>query len=89
MKAPTIHLNGSDGEILADGYCEVSSAISEALNAMAHAAPNGRDYYTQGPDAFTQANAEHQEMIERLSVVQRWAAGMAENIMDQVDKRSS
>jgi len=36
---------------------------------LGEAAPNARDYYPQGPDAYAQAAREHGSRIERLRAV--------------------
>ena len=59
MILPTIHMNGTSARSLLEGYCDAISAIHDALDALARVAPNGRDYYPQGPDACALADGEH------------------------------
>lgn len=59
MMIPTIHLNGTSRDNLIDGICEIDNALRKALAAMESNGPNARDYYPQGPKAFTKARAEH------------------------------
>jgi hypothetical protein len=59
MMKPTVHLNGTGAERLLEQYTEAGRAVQEAIDALAGAAPNARDYYVQGPDAFACAAREH------------------------------
>ena len=69
MIAPSIHLNGSSAESLLAEYEAAGAALRSALVALGEAAPNARDYYPQGPDAYAQAAREHGSRIERLRAV--------------------
>ena len=69
MTLPTIHLNGTSGKELCDGYEAAHTAINAAIESLAETHPNGRDYYPQGPDAFTVARDEHFDRISRLQAV--------------------
>ena len=56
MTKPTIHLNGTSGEALLEGYRTAMEAVGEAvrkLNNETH--PNARDYYPQGNHAYQDA----------------------------------
>lgn len=70
MIKPTIHLNGTSRDALYEQMVEVGSALVKALDALREAAPNARDYYPQGPDAFEQARREHESRVERVNAVQ-------------------
>jgi hypothetical protein len=71
LTTPTIHLNGSSAFNLAEEYRAAYSAVGDAIRAVQSTAPNGRDYYVQGPDALGKANAEHLARLQRLSDVQK------------------
>lgn len=64
----TIHLNGSDPQVLLNGLETAASALSKAWDALQAVAPHGRDYYPQGAEAFTFAQREH---IERQVALQK------------------
>lgn len=89
MIKPTIHMNGSSADVLVEGYAEASSAITTALEKLAAAAPNARDYYPQGDDAFEQARMEHFARLARLQSVRDELAELAEHVADENDKRRS
>jgi predicted phage tail protein len=63
---PTIHLNGTSAETLARDTEVAIKALRAAIDAMCDTAPNGRDYYPQGPDAIKTANHEHLQRMSRL-----------------------
>lgn len=67
MIVPTIHLNGTSKEALLDLLHEAGIAVNNATAAVMLTAPNGRDYYPQGPQAISQAIAEHDSRIKRLA----------------------
>lgn len=69
MVAPTVHLNGTPRERLAEGYEAAYRAVTAAIAALYACAPNGRDYYVQGPAAFGRADDEHRARIAALAQV--------------------
>jgi hypothetical protein len=66
MQLPTIHLNGTSKERLIEALCEASQALDLAFSALKQTAPNGRDYYPQGPEAIHKATEEHLARLRRL-----------------------
>lgn len=87
MIKPTIHLNGSSSERLLEGYCDASLAITRALDKLTESAPNARDYYPQGDEAFALARSEHSDRIKRLTSVQAELRDLAEHVADERDNR--
>lgn len=71
MQKPLVHLNGSSKSDLAEGYHRAGTAIQAALEALQAASPNARDYYPQGPDAFSAARREHDARCESLRAAYR------------------
>jgi ferredoxin-NADP reductase len=80
LAIPTIHLNGTSREMLSDQLCEAYSAVRIAGDTLAKAAPNGRDYYPQGPEAFEQAVREHYARMAKLRDVMKEIETIAEAI---------
>ena len=70
MVKPTIHLNGTGATTLIAGYEDALAAMRVAIEKMADAGPNARDYYVQNLAAFTQARQEHQARLTALRQVQ-------------------
>jgi hypothetical protein len=86
---PTVHLNGSSGEVLLDQYTTAAEAIRKALDAVCNSGPNARDYYVQGPDAALAAQREHEARLASLKRVRDELAAIAEGIQDQLDTRDA
>jgi len=70
---PTIHLNGTGAQSLADEYHAVYQAFDRASDALAAATCNARDFYPQGDAAWQQARDERAEMFRRLAEVKAYA----------------
>ena len=88
MKVPTIHNNGTSGEALLEQACDAGASVANALRVMRAAAPNARDYYVQGPDAFREAVAEHQSRVDRIAVVAREYEQLAIAVSEAIDART-
>lgn len=89
MLVPTVHLNGSAGEVLLDQYTAATEAVRKALDAICDTGPNARDYYVQGPDAALAAQREHEARVKALKIVRDDLAAIAEGIQDQLDARDA
>lgn len=92
VQFPHIHLNGTDGGVLADEYAEAYRALTVAIEAMQKITVHGRDYYTiqrapGGRDPTSLAYAEHLERLNRLRDVRNELAAIAMNIAEQNDER--
>jgi|ERR1041385_2071933 hypothetical protein len=69
MTTPTIHLNGTSGKELLEGYMQALTAVREAQEKLQQTSPNGRDYYPQGSDALGNAINEHNARRDKLQSV--------------------
>ncbi len=69
LTLPTIHMNGTSPEDLLDQNIEAGRAAQDLLHALQRAAPNARDYYVIGPEAFTKARNEHRDRAKRVQSV--------------------
>lgn len=85
---PSIHLNGTSAEVLLDGYVDACAAVLAAERALAACAPNPRDYYVQGPQAFELAQQRHYQRCDRLQSVRTELAMLAEHCQEQIDLRT-
>jgi hypothetical protein len=84
MMIPTVHRNGTGGTALLDQVTNAASAIHDALRAMCDAAPNARDYYVQGEQAFKRAAAEHSERCAIVRKVGEKYMLLADHIDEQL-----
>lgn len=80
---PTIHLNGTGFTTLRDEYAAAYDAINKAIDALAAATMNGRDYYPQPAGAFYKARDERQAALDKLSEAHQYVGEMLEGICDQ------
>ena len=80
LTLPTIHLNGTSRERLIEQYTAAADAINDAYHALMAAAPNGRDYYPQGPQAMEAATREHIDRLSRLDAIHFELVELAEAI---------
>lgn len=69
LAIPTIHLNGTSREQLQKEILDAARAVNKAISALEAAAPNGRDYYVQSPEAFRLAQTQHRDRLDRLQSV--------------------
>lgn len=82
MRHPTIHLNGTARAALEEAFQEARNAVIEAIGMVARCAPNARDYYPQGPSAFSEAVREHAARLRALSKLNEELAALAAHAAD-------
>jgi len=85
MMTPTVHLNGTGASELLDQVTDAGEAAYELIEALENMAPNGRDYYVQGPSALKKAMAEHQDRIKRVVDLRKELEAIAEAIAGQMN----
>ena len=64
---PTIHINGTSAKSLTEDYAQARRAVQEAVNALRAVDFNARDYYVQGPGAWTAAVQQREDVYQHLS----------------------
>ena len=74
----TLHGDSS----LADDWLTVRASVMDLLRVVEAAAPNGRDYYPQGPDAFRIAVEERAAISACLSALAEQLYAVAERLID-------
>jgi hypothetical protein len=80
---PTVHLNGTAADDLANQLADALAALQEAQAKLALAAPNARDYYPQGPSATQSAYAQHAYRVNGLQQVANELAAILNDVLDQ------
>ena len=82
---PLVHLNGTGKAGLQSQYRKAADALYIALDALADAAPNMRDYYLyeDAGAAFRRAQAEHLENVRMVEAVIADLATVYSALMDQ------
>ena len=83
MTTPTIHLNGTRPERLAEQYSEARLAVLRAIKALDAASPHGRDYYLT-PGAYQRAAAEHAARRVALNAVYWDLSSLEEHCVDHI-----
>jgi hypothetical protein len=86
MMKPTVHLNGTSAGDLFEQLSEALSALRAAETKLQSAAPNGRDYYPQGPDAIHKAQEEHYARCIKLRDVINDLSELQEHIDTAFDR---
>lgn len=81
---PTIHLNGTSPQALADEYLALVRAIRSAGDALDSATCNGRDFYPQGEEAWKNARREREEAYRKLREVREYAEAWLEKVSDHL-----
>jgi len=81
---PTIHLNGTNGEELKAEYYAAFEAIEAAVEALAAATSNARDFYVQSADAYYQHKEERAEAFASLRKAQDYVEGVLVGICNQL-----
>ena len=81
---PTLHLNGTSKTNLEQEYTAAYHAIGKAIDALAAATLNGRDYYPQADGAYYKARSERDAALEQLRQAQQYAGEMVAGIFDQL-----
>ena len=89
MLIPTVHMNGTAGEVLLDQYTTAANAVRKAIDAVCDAGPNARDYYVQGTEAALAAQREHEARVKALKAVRDELAAIMEDIQDQINTKEA
>jgi hypothetical protein len=89
VRIPTIHLNGTSGEVLRHQHRTAVEALRRAVDAICDAAPNARDYYVQGDDAGHAARRAHEVRIASLRGVREELEAITRGIETQLEERRS
>lgn len=84
MTLPTIHSNGTSLDTLIDGYDAIDLALYDLLAKWQAVEFNVRDYYPQGPDAYTQARNERLEQSAKIQELRAYLDGIRQHLYDHL-----
>jgi hypothetical protein len=87
VQLPIIHSNGSGYKNLVGDLEPAEDALRLAIEKLSATGPNGRDYYPEGPDAFTRASEQHAERCRKLRSVLEDLETIHEHVQDVEDAR--
>lgn len=82
MQLPVVNMNGTSGKDLFEMNLAAVGKLRDAIDALAKACPNGRDYQTLGPDAMRKATNEHSQRMARLLDVKAELDIITESLAD-------
>ena len=88
---PTVNINGTVAQVLIDQQCAVAKALSDALDAMRKAAPNGRDFpnvsgMPETGGTWDKASARHLARCEAIRLLLTETNDTALAILDQTQR---
>lgn len=89
MVKPVIHINGTSAAALLEELSNAYNALSNALEALAAASPNGRDYYPLGNEAFFKAQDQHRLRIAAIQGIMLDLEELSMHIDSQAAKRTT
>jgi len=69
---PIVHLNGTSHRILADGWNNAGEALEDFITAYEQIEFNARDYYVQGPEAWSVARDYKSEMNLKIRELKKY-----------------
>jgi hypothetical protein len=83
VATPVANINGASLESLIDQNYAALRAVTAAIDALAIAAPHGRDFQTLAPEVFRIAVREHSERVVMLGKIERELMEIVANLADQ------
>jgi hypothetical protein len=66
MTLPTIHLNGTSRADLQSGWDNAAEKLHDFMEAFGSIEFNARDYYVQGPSAWTEASDARYDINRKI-----------------------
>lgn len=84
---PTVHLGGTSHKKLTQDYEDAYYALKTFTKAFGHIEFNGRDYYQQGPEAWTAAADARIEMNEKIRDLVKYVEDHLESLAEQAPKK--
>ncbi len=69
---PTVHMNGTGFKTLNEDMEKIDDAFFLFINTWERVEFNARDYYVQGPEAFTQARDERLAINVKIRDIKRY-----------------
>lgn len=87
IAVPTVHLNGTSAKELLNQLKDAFTAVRQANEKLAQAAPHARDYYVQNDRAYALAREQHVQRVKSLEAVAADLERIAIAIQDQTIDR--
>lgn len=77
---PLVHLNGTRKKTLLDGYDQAADKLHDFIEAWGGIEFNARDYYPNGPEAWTAARDARDEMNRHIRAVREYLDAHREHL---------
>jgi hypothetical protein len=84
---PTVHMNGTSHKMLTQDYEDAYYALKTFTKAFGHIEFNRRDYYTQGPFAWTEAADARMEINLKIRDILKYIEDHLESLAEQAPKK--
>ena len=84
---PTVHMNGTSHKMLTQDYEDAYFAFKTFIKAFGHIEFNARDYYPQGPDAWTEAVEARMEINQKIQSIVKYVEDHLESLAEQAPKK--
>lgn len=69
---PTVHMNGTGFDTLFDGYDHATDSLRRFTDSFGRIEFNARDYYVQGPDAYTTAREQREAICLKIREIKEY-----------------
>lgn len=86
---PVIHINGTPGKTLVEGWTAIRDALDEALLKTRQLEFNARDYYVRGGDGFEMANKIFQDRVAELHAFRDDVAEVIDDLERVMEEREA
>ena len=84
---PTVHLGGTSHKKLSQDYEDAYYALKTFTKTFGHIEFNARDYFVQGPEAWTAAAEARIEMNEKIRDLVKYIEDHLESLAEQAPKK--
>ena len=84
---PTVHLGGTSHKMLTQDYEDAYYALKTFAKAFGHIEFNRRDYYLQGPFAWTEAADARMEINLKIQDIVKYIEDHLESLAEQAPKK--
>ena len=86
---PLVHMNGNDGQTLADQYQNAMEACSHLRDALSKIQFHPRDYYPLGMEHFDAASTQREEILQKLNDIDGYLLEHAIHIYSQIESKKT
>mgnify|MGYP000019312287 CR=1 FL=1 len=89
LTLPTIHINGTSGRELREGYDTAADALHDFVDRWGAITFNARDYYVQDDAAFEKAREQREEIGRHIAAVREYLDAHREHLFECVSSHEA